>query len=427
MSNDLQKRDQGFKGMFRTLFMSPTDYANEMNRSITNYDPNTIDPFFDPSRGVFNTIVSGGDTRVRNSAIVAQTTNAIHNNFPVIILHEGNSRLERDLRTNFQRTGHYQEISTSSPAFEPFYKLSALEITNLIMETAPKDYELKQEARYYIDGIAQVIKKSGKNLSFKMFVTCPHALMFDRVTTLQQQGTISDAEAQDITSRLMTGQLEKLKIESFLSNLKMEIEPFLYQSHCGYKPVNIFSSIKDGQILCFDIASVTNSFLINTLVFQLKLALTRGLPYVLIVDSISTSGNENLSKFLMNQSDKISTMLCADDFYSMVGSDEKIFSALVGNSPNLVIMSHSSNQSAIKWSEVFGQYDKLEQSFSKTKGGSKRTPFSLLSSPNYSNQVTTSKAREFIIKPEQITRLGQTEAYILSAARGEVAHLHIVV
>lgn len=407
--------------------MSPTDYANEMNRSITNYDPNTIDPFFDPSRGVFNTIVSGGGSIVRNSAIVAQCTNAIQNNFPIIILHEGNSRLARDMKTNFQGTGKYQEISSSSPCFEPFYSLSALEIINLIMETVPKDYDLKQEARYYIDGISQVIKKSGKNLSFKMFATCPHSLIFDKVTSLQQQGVISDTEAQDITSRLMTGQLEKLKIESFLSNLKTEIEPFLYQSHHGYKPTNIMSAIRNQQILCFDIASVTNSFLINTLMFQLKLALTRGLPYVLIIDSIPTSSNETFSKFLMNKSDKISTMLCADDFYAMVGSDEKIFNALVGNSPNIIIMSHSSSQSAIKWSEVFGQYDKLEQSYSKTRGGSKKTPFSMLASPNYSNQITTSKAREFIIKPEQITRLGQTEAYILSAVRGEVAHLHIVV
>lgn len=37
--------------------------------------------------------------------------------------------------------------------------------------------------------------------------------------------------------------------------------------------------------------------------------------------------------------------------------------------------------------------------------------------------MNISKNREFVVKPEKITRMGYGEAYVLTAARGELAHL----
>ena len=63
----------------------------------------------------------------------------------------------------------------------------------------------------------------------------------------------------------------------------------------------------------------------------------------------------------------------------MVYSKTKKFFIIIGNIQILIIMSYTSGNSAIKCSEVFGQYDKYAKSYSRSKSSSKRT---LFSSPN---------------------------------------------
>lgn len=425
MGNKLERDDKGFKSIFKAMTMTNTDRANSMNRSVVEYKPCAVDVFFEPSRGVYNALVSGGDPRLRTSAIVAQTLCAASNGFPVIVIHEGNHLLEQQLRRNFSGSGKYKEISSNSPCFEPFYGLNELEISNQILETAPKDYDIKFNARYYVDGIGAYLRASGKNLSFKLFSTCPHSMIFDKVDNLEIQGKISDHEAQEIKSKLMMGQSENYKLDSFFASLRMEMEPLMYVTKRGWQPLNIITALKNNSILCFDLSSVTNKLLLNTVVYQLKLALTRGMQYQIIIDSIPIDSNESYASYIRAPSDKVCKTIAADDFYAMVGGDEKLFSAVVGNTQTLIVMNHSSGHSATKWSEVFGQYDKLEESYSTSRGGSRRTPFSLMSSPNYNRTINISKNREYIVKPEMIARMGNGEAFVLSAALGQLCHLYL--
>ncbi len=405
--------------------MTGTDRANSMNRSVVEYKPCSVDAFFDTSRGVYNALVSGGNAKLRTSAIVAQTICAVSNGFPVVIIHEGNHLLEQQLRNNFSGNVKYKEISAASPCFEPLYGLNELEIANQILESAPKDYDIKYNARYYIEGISAYLKASGKNLSFKLFSTCPHSMIFDKVDDLEMQGKITDYEAQEIKSKLMMGQSESYKLDSFLASLRMEIEPLMYVSKRGQRPLNVLTALKQNMILCFDLSSVTNKLLLNTIIYQLKLALTRGLQYQIVIDSIPINSNESYAAYIRAPSDKVCKTIATDDFYSMVGGDEKLFSAVVGGTQTLIVMNHTSGHSTTKWAEVFGQYDKFEESYSTSRGGSRRTPFSILSSPNYNRTVNISKNREYIVKPEVISRMGNGEAFIQSAALGQLVHIFL--
>lgn len=425
MSNELQRADKGFSGFIRSLAMSNADRANLINRSVAEYRPCEIDAFFEPSRGVYNALISGGSPRIRTNAMVAQTLSAVQNGFPVIVLHEGNRYLEQQLRNNLAPTGRYCEISPSCPVFEPFYGLDILEITNQILETAPKEYDIKYNARYYIEGLGAYLKKNRKNPSFRMLSSCPHALIFDKVDDLQMRGVISDPEAQETKSKLMMGQSENYKLDSFFASMRMEISPILYQNR-NVKPVNIMSALRNQQVLCLDVVAMSNKILINTLMYQLKLAQTRGLPYTIIIDSLPLNANEAYANYVKSPSDKNCRMFASDDFYAMVGGEEKVFATIVGGTQILVVMAHSSGHTANKWAEVFGQYDKYEQSYSTTRGSTKSSPFSLFSSPTQSRSVNVSKNREYIVKPEAIARMGYNEAYILTAARGELAHLNLI-
>lgn len=423
MSNELQRADKGFAGFLKSLTMTDTDRANAANRRVIEYQPCSVDAFFEPNRGVYNAVISGGENRMRVNAMVAQAICAMKNNFPVVILHQGNRELENQMRSTFFGNGKYIEVSSRTPCFEPFFSLNELEIANQILETAPKEYDIRSSARYYIEGVSGYLNKSGKHLSFNLFSTCPHALLFDKVEDLRLQGRITDAEEQEIKSKLMMGQSENYKLDTYMASLKMEMSSLMYVPRNGQHPTNIISALNDQVVFCIDVTSATNKLLLNTLIFQLKLALTKGLRYTLLVDAIPLNANEAYANYLKTPTDRICTMISSDDFYSMMGGDERAFSTLIGNSQITVVMSHNSGNSTTKWAEVFGQYDKYETSYSRSKGTSRRTPFSLFASPHQSSSVSISERREYVVKPEAIMRMGYGEAYVLTAARGELAHL----
>lgn len=423
LSNELQRADKGILGILKSLTMTNADRANIANRRVIEYLSNSVDAFFESNRGVYNAVVSGGENRIRVNALVAQAICAMENNFPVIILHEGNHELENQMRNTFSSSGNYLEISSRKPCFEPFYSLNELEIANQILEAAPKEYDIRFNARYYIEGVSEYLNKSGKHLSFKLFSTCPHALLFDKIDNLRMRGGITDAEEQEIKSKLMMGQSENYKLDTYMASLKMETLSIMYVPRYGQQPTNIISALNNHVVLCIDITSATNKLLLNTLVFQLKLALTKGLRYTLLIDSIPLNANEAYANFLKAPSDRICTMISSEDLYSMTGGDDRAFSTLLGNSQITIVMTHTSGNSSIKWAEVFGQYDKYETSYSKSSGSSRRTPFSVFSSPHRSSSISISERREYIVKPEAIMRMGYGEAYVLSAARGELAHL----
>ena len=346
MSDELQRADKGISGFLRSLMMTSTDRINAWNRGIIEYQPCSIDAFFTPDRGVYNAVISGGENKMRVKAMAAQAICAVKNNFPVVILHEGNYELEDKIRN-----------------------------------------------------------------------------VFEKVENLRMQGGINDIEEQQIKSKLMKGQSEIDKLDTYMASLKMEMGDLRYIPGNGQQPINIISALNDAEIICIDIASAMNKLLLNTLVFQLKLALSKGIRYTLIVDSISLNANEAFANYLKAPTDRICTLIAADDFYSMVGGDEKAFNALMGRCQIAVVMSHTSGNSATKWAEIFGQYDKYETSYSRAKGSSKRTPFSLFASPYQNNTVNINERREYVVKPEKIMRMGYGEAYVLTAARGELAHL----
>ncbi|HBJ07381.1 MAG TPA: hypothetical protein DDY73_00095, partial [Coprobacter fastidiosus] len=104
LGNELERADKGFMGLLKGMTMTNTDRVNLMNRSVVEYRPCDIDAFFDSSRGVYNALISGGNPRLRTSAMVAQTLCAANNGFPVVVIHEGNHFLEQQLRNNFSST-----------------------------------------------------------------------------------------------------------------------------------------------------------------------------------------------------------------------------------------------------------------------------------------------------------------------------------
>lgn len=94
--------------------MTSTDRINAWNRGIIEYQPCSIDAFFTPDRGVYNAVISGGENKMRVKAMAAQAICAVKNNFPVVILHEGNYELEDQIRNVFGGNDKFVEVNFSS-------------------------------------------------------------------------------------------------------------------------------------------------------------------------------------------------------------------------------------------------------------------------------------------------------------------------
>lgn len=64
---------------------------------------------------------------------------------------------------------------------------------------------------------------------------------------------------------------------------------------------------------------------------------TRGLQYQIVIDSIPIDSNESYVTYFRAPSDNVCKVIAADDFYALIGRDEKTFSAVLGNIQTLML------------------------------------------------------------------------------------------
>lgn len=390
---------------------------------VVNYKSCSVENFFESQYGTINTIVSGGSDDIRFKVLRAHIAIAINDGFPVIVLHQGNPYIGSRLRNEFGGVVETNIVDIGSACYDPFYDLDGGAISELVMGAAPKSFDIKHNAKYYIEGVVELLKKSKKKPYFNLLATCPHTTLFDKIDDLVGKNQISDSDGQEIKSKLMIGQSESVKIESYFYTLQTQIQPFLYRTKSREKPVNVRKNISNKELLVINIGNIANELYVNVLIEELKRAIAYGSSAAVVLDSISIVGNDKLKELIMGLSGQVRFTVIGDDVVALSGSDEQLFTTLVGRAKKIVVLSHNAGTSAVKWSQVFGEHDKQEQSYSVSKGGSYNSPIPFMASPNYNKQVNYNWKREYIVKPEKIMNLGYGEAFVYSGDINELAHV----
>ena len=276
---------------------------DRINRGVTEIKSSTYDSLLPDNRSVENAMVSGGSAQVRAGFISRYASNANNQGYPVIILHENNKQ-------------NLVIIDQRNPAFEPFYKLSAREINRLMFETATKDYDLKKNASYYIDGMCDFLKYKKVPPTLKAFNSCPHVDLFDKIDSLVVQGIITDTQGQGIKSKIMMGQSEQFKLSSLFEDLYDQSERILCKTK-GASKYNVVQAVSERKVLVIDISSNVNNLLVNVLLSQIRQVVSKGSNMVLIMDELTSSGNELVKKILCERTDKCKLISCSSDAYSM--------------------------------------------------------------------------------------------------------------
>ena len=415
----------GFLNGVKEVFSigSTLDRMNQGIDGVVNYKSCSVENFFESQYGTINTIVSGGSDDIRFKVLRAHIAIAINDGFPVIVLHQGNPYIGSRLRNEFGGVVETNIVDIGSACYDPFYDLDGGAISELVMGAAPKSFDIKHNAKYYIEGVVELLKKSKKKPYFNLLATCPHTTLFDKIDDLVGKNQISDSDGQEIKSKLMIGQSESVKIESYFYTIQTQIQPFLYRTKSREKPVNVRKNISNKELLVINIGNIANELYVNVLIEELKRAIAYGSSAAVVLDSISIVGNDKLKELIMGLSGQVRFTVIGDDVVALSGSDEQLFTTLVGRATKIAVLSHNAGTSAVKWSQVFGEHDKQEQSYSVSKGGSYNSPIPFMASPNYNKQVNYNWKREYIVKPEKIMNLGYGEAFVYSGDINELAHV----
>jgi hypothetical protein len=226
----------------------------------------------------------------------------------------------------------------------------------------------------------------------------------------------------------MSGQSECFKLESYFTELVNQFSQILGVSGTKAR-YSLLQTIDTSGIVTIDIGSNINKLLVNVLIAQIKIAISKGKSISLITDELYSESGDLFANFMKIRNEKCKLTISAKDVYALCSGDEKLFHTILGNSEKLVVFCHSSGASALKWAEAIGQYDKTEITKSHNRG-TRQNPVRLGENTTYgyniSNTTNYNLKREYIIKPEAINRMLQNEVYIVDSVNREIAHTYLV-
>ena len=145
----------GFLNGVKEVFSigSTLDRMNQGIDGVVNYKSCSVENFFESQYGTINTIVSGGADDIRFKVLRAHIAIAINDGFPVIVLHQGNPYIGSRLRNEFGGVVETNIVDIGSACYDPFYDLDGGAISELVMGAAPKSFDIKHNAKYYIEGV----------------------------------------------------------------------------------------------------------------------------------------------------------------------------------------------------------------------------------------------------------------------------------
>lgn len=418
-----------FSSMFNTWLanqrtkqtLSNIERNNELRRNITRYEPSDIEGFIERDNQVGSYVISGGISDNRSKAAASIVACSLSQGVPTVVLHEGNVNLQKHVENATSFTGNKVIITNSTSVYDPFYNRSDQEICNLIINSSGNRTLINALGQQYILGIIDFIKSKNIPPYCEMLLTCPHNILFEKLDDAQQKGYLTDQRATSIRNLLMQGQSERNNIQAFFSQLAYQGDGILANKSNRDSSVNVRTAVSHDGLIMIDIGSSTNDILLNLIINEIKEVLSSGKRIMLVLDGISINSNELLANVIKSLSSRCLTTLVSDDVYSMLGADDSLFHSFVGNACKCIVFSHTVGVTCNKWSEVFGYYD--VDKVSQNLGSNMNYQWGYGFGSQYS--INVSSNREFIVKPEELSRMTVNEVYVLDRNARELAYTTI--
>jgi hypothetical protein len=384
---------------------------NKQARGVEEYQSISVDALLPPHTYKDSVIISGGSQGERLHICEEILRNAYNAHHPVIILHTANGAMENIIAGN----GFGTVVSERNKQFDAFTSFEFNEIYQVVTDTCKSKYDIKPSGRYILQVAYDLLLNRGKKPYFSFFASCPYFELSDSITTRLNSGAITQHIADKLNSLLLTGQTECPKIDTFFNDMKSQIDYLSAPDPAGVNAVSVLSTIKKNQILCIDMRSSANVMLMELIVNSLIIAMNQGCDFSLIIDDIAFVNNDMLKNTVCQKSNH-HNIIVSKDLYALTGGKEDVFAAIIGEAEKTVLFAHSSSISCDMWSKYVGEYDKIAVSQNHNSGWSQSSKWGF----NSTDGQTETLKREAKVKPEQINRLSQNEAFIYDHTNGSL-------
>ena len=394
---------------------------NEQQKGIQYYRPSQIEAFFDDGEPLENILLSGGSEILRNRALTRILECGWLQGYTSVIIHCQNRQLEHSIQSVFG-SGQTEIINRQNPVYDPFAGCSNGEIARFVISSSENKNKVHTSGLYYLNGISDYIRASGKNPRCYMFIQCPHLTFLDGVSRAEMQGRISPECSRRIVSEIMQGETERASIENYFLELSRQAGSILCSKQNYAKAISLKTAAQQQKIVAVDIQTSANTILTNLLIQEMETLISQGHRLLVVFDEVSLSSSDALMNFIKTAAGSCSLTVSSTDVFASLGGSDSDFSAFAGRTSKILISRHVSACSARKLSEAIGFYEKQEI----TASLSRTTGYGRFAQPGTTQTTSIAVKRENIIQEEEIQNMSESEVYIFDKRTGELSFVPVL-
>ena len=359
-------------------------------------------------------IVSGGKAAVRNRSVFALVENTLAHDVPIIALHCNNENLVQTLssgmygsRINIVEQGHM--------SYNPFFGMKPSQISKMLYDTIPEQYKVGLGTRDVIGVMAEVIFARNMIPGPATMSSCPIFELKDLIGKMAGKGYLDQAKARRLTADYVSSQGEVRALSHFLTDLNSQLARLTNEN--GRDGCDINEAIKNRDAVLINVGTNSNDLVIALVIHHLKLLFDQGSQFLLLLDGIDLAKYKDLQELVIHN--RTGYYLSYDDLYVSVGSDEKMFSTVVGDVGKVIIFSTASGFTSAQWSKYLGDYERHEP-----KDGINIGSQGVIGA-NVSNNYSVDIKREARVPPEILTQLQGNQACVYDGTSNTIMFVDI--
>lgn len=304
------------------------------------------------------TIVSGGQAKDRATALIPFIRKSQDKSIPVIVLHTGNSELEKVANIN---SIYCELVSRTGVYYDVFRGLPEEDIAYLLYETMTQ-IGTSPAAEALLRAMIEVLSRTKGDITLRDLAEFPLFNLQATINQMRQNGQLSADEYAEINRYYMSGSAESEAVRIFLNKLNRQAEAIYgrqTENSCSIRRV-----LKRKGVIAIDVGSIGNDILQSLAINYILLLQSQGWEFAIVLDGVPLARLPRISELLCCKACAISSGDFVSSLYGGERRGEDLFSELTGNVRTLVLFKHSSGSSCQKWSEHLGTYNKIHVRYS---------------------------------------------------------------
>lgn len=390
---------------------------NETNKNVIEYRNNAIEAFV--PNGAENIVVSGSNDNLRNRVNCASAWRCHESGRPAVILHCSNYQLSQLMDETFNGESGFHNLNSSNPYYDPFVGLNRSEISQMILSSSGSNYKIERIGNSYIYGLIDYLQLIGRPICVESFSNCLRDRSYEQIMEQAERGNISEFIARRINSELAQGKLEAGNIEQYFTVLQQQVGNTLADESSASDAVSIKKALRQNEVIVVDIGDASNSLLLNLVIQEIRDAISSGLRFTLIIDSIPVDSSESLGQLMRNFSGMCSFVYSSPDAYTSAQSTANVFDTLLGRANTVFVLQHSSTASG-RFSQFLGQYQKVEVNHTFTSGDTYATFGQILPGSSSANIYGTQLVNRARVEENEISSQSPDHVYIKRSGTNEI-------